>query len=173
MNKYDDGDVVMQLERGRNLIIVASIAITVLMVAAFVPIALFFPTESVGQNFLLQLHKGDEEAALDYLSPSFQNAVRLHCPRGWVTFCFDELRQETWGGLQEVKFVSETDGVELFHTFWSELEQPVSIVLLIAQDGESRQVNGWWGFVVSDEATDMLLLEGTRSDNALVGEYPY
>lgn len=160
----------MKLERGRNLIVIASVGITVLMIAAFIPIALFFPTASVGQNFLLQLHKGDEEAALDYLSPSFRNAVSLNCPRGWVTFCFDELQQAAWGGLEQVQFVTQTDGAELFHTFWSDLDQPVSVVLEIRQDGESRFVDGWRGFVPSDDATDAGLLDGTRQDNALVGE---
>jgi hypothetical protein len=123
----------MKLERGRNLIVIASLVITALMIAAFIPIALFFPTASVGQNFLLQLHKGDEEAALDYLSLSFRDAISLNCPRGWVTFCFDELQQAAWGGLEEVQFVTEVNGAELFHTVWSDLEQPVSVVLEMRQ----------------------------------------
>jgi hypothetical protein len=156
---------------GKRLILIGGIVISVLVAFSVLVAVLVFPPASVGQNFLLQLYNGNEEAVLNYLEAGFQGAVGLECPLGWASLCFDELVNEDWGAVNRIAFVRvNEDGEELFHIFWSQLEQPVSVVLVMRQIGESKLVAGWRGFIISEGVvTDDALLNGERRDNELRG----
>jgi hypothetical protein len=162
------------LRNSKVLIIAASLLMTlVIVVSILFGVGAFFSRQGLGQNFLIQLFKGNERAAFDYLSPELQRAVRLNCPNGQIVGCADRFAPSEWGDLVRIVFVrsSTRTQTELFHTEWSGLEGAVSIVLQISALDEGDTINGVWGFLRagSDAEDDALLTGELRGRDVEVG----
>ncbi|MBE0691133.1 MAG: hypothetical protein IH587_13520 [Anaerolineae bacterium] len=158
---------------GKQLIIVGSVAITLVMLLSVLVVSPLVSGSSKGYNFLRQLFEGNEAAAMEYISPEFLDVVRLNCTRGVLTGCLEDLVPAEWGRVGEITFVSqspqdETTSGELYHLDFSELEAPASVVLLLREQDGSREVVGWRGWVISEgEASDAALTSGERHDHEL------
>lgn len=154
---------------GRTLIIAGSVVISIVVVASILFAGAFFSQAGVAQNFLIQLFKGNERAAYDYLGTDFQIYARAQCPTGRITGCAELLVPEAWDDFQGITLV-ETDaeqGAQLFHGRWSELDAPVAIVVVIREENGSQVISGLRGFVPAGTDVDGSLLRGERRDNAL------
>ena len=161
----------MNLKSSKTLIVVGFVVIAVITMSSVGIAALLFTPTSYGQNFLLQLLERNEDAALEYLTPEFRDVVRNNCPESSVTECFWQHIDAQWGGVTGLQFVRRDAGgvSELFHLSWSQLDSPLSIVLLTRQVDGSYLIDGWRGFIIgADGDVDDALLQGLRDDAALV-----
>jgi len=158
---------------GKQLILVGSVVITLVMVLSVIVVSPLVSGSSKGYNFLRQLFQGNEEAAMEYVSSDFLDVVRLHCTRGVLTGCLEDLVPAEWGSAGEIVLVGQSPqdemiSGELYHLDFSELDAPVSVVLLLREQDEAREVVGWRGWLVSeDEAADAALTSGERHDHEL------
>ncbi len=156
----------------RNRRIVLPLMLAASIIAAIVFFFLPRPT-SVTNGFINDALSDHEEPAFAALSDAMQGIVKSRCPNGKVTGCINNLVSPEWGQLRETHFaigitISDSSNAELYHTFWSSLSNPVSIVLITEEKNGRKVINGWRGFVLSEgEDADSDLVRGERHDNEL------
>lgn len=157
---------------GKQIIIVGSIVIVIVMFLSVLVVNTLVSGSSKGYNFLRQLFEGNEEAAAEYVSSDFLDVVRLNCTRGLLTGCLEDRVPAAWGRVGDITLVQSAqdtaDVTELYHLIFADLEQPVSVALLLSEQDGSRVIVGWRGWIVSEgEAADGALLRGERHDHEL------
>ncbi|MCL4247579.1 MAG: hypothetical protein KJ065_05480 [Anaerolineae bacterium] len=157
---------------GKQIIIVGSVVIVIVMLLSVLVVNTLVSGSSKGYNFLRQLFEGNEEAAMEYVSPAFLDVVRLNCTRGVLTGCLEDRVPAEWGRVGDITFVqaaqAATEVAELYHLSFAGLEQPVSVVLLLREQSGSRLIVGWRGWAISEgAAADEALLRGDRHDHEL------
>jgi hypothetical protein len=152
----------------RRFAFIAIFAIVVVGVVASLIITLT-PSSKVNREmiFLTALLRKDDNTAINYASSNLLAEASTSCPDGLLTNCVIQQINE-WGELTEVHFAvgSGSRNTSLYHTFWSNLNAPVSIVIISSEIDGVWQVNGWRGFIpFESESLDSQLLRGIRSYN--------
>jgi hypothetical protein len=146
---------------GLGLFIFLAFLVLIILVSPFF-------SSTFAENFLHDAISGKEEAALTYLSSSLIAAVKSDCPDQAVTKCISALIPESWGQLEEIYFVigSGSRNTQLYYVWWSNLNQPIVVVVMLGEENGREVIIGWRGFVpAADENADSLLLENGRHDN--------
>jgi len=158
----------------RVVYLVASVA--VILVCLFIGWLIFQeffgnrqPELSIAQAFISALLKGDN-AAQGYLHSDTIDIARGNCPGGTIIGCSTKIISPDWGQNHDITFAIGTheSGATsvLFHTWWSNLNEPVSIVIVMEKESDRWVVRSWRGFVIRDDPEhDMQFLRGEAHYN--------
>ncbi|MCC7451609.1 MAG: hypothetical protein IT324_29650 [Anaerolineae bacterium] len=117
----------------------------------------------VGKAFLSQL-LNQNQAAEGYLSRAIAAEVKLRCSMGKLSGCIT--RDPAWGNLKEIRFVYGSLDAYLFYIWWTNIQDPIAVVVLVKKENDQLVVVGWRGFIVVQNNNEISkLLNGTRHDN--------
>lgn len=103
-----------------------------------------------------------------YLSEELNEIVQNQCVDSTIIGCSAKLISPSWDEFTDVHFVigSGSDNSILFHTIWSDIDDPISVVVVMTIENDKWVVEGWRGFTVwESENEDARLLRGLRRDN--------
>lgn len=150
----------------RNRILIAggilvSIILVIVVTAIFTP-GSTHPAFAAAVNFMNAAGKGDDAAALPYLTPELQAYVAENCPTGSVSACIDGYTPPEWGALVSAVFRraapnSDSWNVEVIATYAADTgASGVCAFFRVEPDASGAWfVAEWAGFVHCSEARDM------------------
>jgi hypothetical protein len=150
----------------RSLILIAgvilvSVLFVIVITAAFTP-GDTHPAFAAAVSFMNAAGKGDDAAAMPYLSPELQAYVGANCPAGSVSACVDAYTPPEWGALISAVFrraapVGRAWNVELIANYERDTgASGVCSFYRIEQDaGGAWLITEWAGFIHCSDARDM------------------